>query len=141
MSKQIDFVDLTGGMGTITADITTNFKLAALKRKALELVEAFPNSAFYPSVSENDINRISFFDKNGEPLDTDEKLKVLLKTNEAGRLVVKYSIQYAGPPGTLGGGSNALGGASNPLGGGRRRRYRRKTQRRNHKKRKSYRRN
>ena len=140
MNKQIDFVDLTGGMGTITADITTNFKLVALKRKALELVEAFPNSAFYPSVSENDINRISFFDKNGEPLNTDEKLKVLLKTNEAGRLVVKYSIQYAGPPGTSGG-SNALGGASNPLGGGRRRRYKRKTQRRNHKKRKSYRRN
>lgn len=108
-----------------------------MKRKALDLVAAFPNSAFSPTVSEDHINNISLFDENGNSLDTDESLKLLLKNNNPGRLVIKYSIQYAGSPGTSGG-SNALGGGSNPF-GGRRRRYRRKTKRRNQK-RKSYRR-
>ena len=149
MSKQIDFVDLTGGMGTITATISTNFKLAALKGKVLDLINSFVKSGSNPNISEEEINNITLFDNMEKPLDTDEKLTDLLTTNE-GSLVIKYKMHHAdqagdnllyagigvspGSPPPL----ETLGG-SNPF-GGRRRRYKCKTKRRNHKKRKSYRR-
>ena len=148
MSKQISFVDITGGIGPITATISTNFKLAALKGKVLDLINSFVKSGSNPNISEEEINNIGLFDNMGEPLDTDEKLRIFFITNE-GSLVIKYKMHHAdragdnllyagigvspGSPPPL----ETLGG-SNPF-GGRRRRYRRKTQRRNNKKRKSYR--
>jgi hypothetical protein len=75
MSKQIDFVDISGGIGPITADdIPTNITLYKLKRKILDLINSFPKSGSNPNISEEEINNISLFD-NMEELYTDEQLK------------------------------------------------------------------